>query len=131
MMATFYLDENVTNFVADELELLGHALTTTAGEKRTGAPDPLQFLFAAEHGWTIVKHNRHDFRLLHDAWLLWSHRWQLRQQHSGILVLDQHERQSADDIANAIATLLADPATSLDTALYDWKRSTGWVRFPG
>lgn len=130
-MGAFYLDENVSRLVAAELELVGQVVTTTAGERRFGAPDPQQLLYAGERNWTIITHNRHDFRLLHDAWLLWSYQWGKRQPHAGILVLDFYRGQSPSDVAGTIAALLADPATSLDTALYDWKRSTGWTRFPG
>jgi len=88
-------------------------------------------LYAAERGWTIVTHNGKDFRLLQDAWLLWSHHWGKSRRHSGILVLKPSAGLLASDFANLITTLIQDPNTSLDISLFDWKRSTGWVRFPG
>lgn len=129
-MPTLYLDENVSTLVAGELESRGHVVTTTRGERRLGAPDPHQFLHAAERNWTIVTHDGRHFRLLHDAWLLWSYRWGTRQAHAGILVLQDFKGQTPADVADAITTLLANPATLLQTALYDWRHSTGWVRFP-
>lgn len=131
MRGSFYLDENVSHALVNELEQRGHLVATTTAERRIGAPDPHQLLYAAVRGWTIVTHNRHDFRLLHDAWLLWSRRWGVRPHHSGILIVDQYERQTDDEVANVITSLLEDPDTSLETALYDWQRTTGWVRFRG
>jgi hypothetical protein len=131
MTGSFYLDEDVSVFLVRELERRGHFATSTRGERRLSAPDSHHLLFAAEQVWVIVTHNRHDFRLLHDAWLLWSRRWGVHPHHSGILVLDQYERQTAVDVANLITALLDDPFTSLESALYDWQRPTGWVRFPG
>ncbi len=73
-MTTLYLDENVSMHTAGELESCGHMVATTRGEGRQGAPDSHQLLYAAERYWTIVTHDGRHFRLLHDAWLLWSHR---------------------------------------------------------
>lgn len=130
-MAMFYLDENISVLLTGELESRGHEVAPTRGESRLGASDPHQLLYAAERNWTIVTRDGRHFRLLHDAWLLWSDRWGTQQSHAGILVLQSFEGQTAEDMANAITALLRDPHISLDTALYEWKRSTGWVRFPG
>jgi hypothetical protein len=75
-------------------------------------------------------HDRNDFRLLHDAWLLWYHRWGARQSHAGILVLEQYERQLAWEIAGVITALVGTCCVSLEGDLYEWRRSTGWARFP-
>lgn len=101
-MAALFLDEDVSIDLSVTLAQHGHFVTTTRGERRLGVSDPHQLTFAADRNWTIVTHNGRDFRLLHEAWLV-----------------------------DAITSLLADPDTSLETALYDWKRATGWTRFPG
>lgn len=131
MKGSFYLDQNVSHFLVAELEQRGHLVSTTTAERRVGAPDPHQLLYAAERNWTLVTHNRKDFWMLHDAWLRWSRRWGVRPRHAGIIVIQLYADQSFSEIAENISNLLTDPDSSLDTALYDWRRSTGWVRFPG
>ncbi len=128
---SLYLDEDVSLHLVPALERLGHEVTTTRGERRLGAPDPHQLFYAAERGWTIVTHNRRDFRLLHDAWLLWSRRWGVERSHSGILVLKPYAAHPADSFASAISKLLNDSDVSLASSLYEWQRSNGWVRFLG
>jgi len=130
-MAALYTDENVKLALEDELRPLGHAATSTFAERRLGAPDPHQLLYAAERGWTIITHNRRDFRLLHTAWLLWSHTWRVSRSHAGILVLEQIPDQPVADLARLIDAIVNDPATTLTNALYDWKPGTGWTRFAG
>lgn len=114
MTRAFYLDENVSHHLADELRLNGHAVTTTAGERRFGSSDAHQLLYAAERNWTIVTHNRGDFRLLHIAWHLWSWRWGRPQMHAGILVVQDARRHAPGELANAVATLVSDPALRLE-----------------
>lgn len=130
MIAAFYTDENVALALEALLRALGHAATSTLAEGRLGAPDPHRLLYAAERGWTIVTHNRRDYRLLHDAWRLWGHAWRAARPHAGILVIEQVPGQPAAEIARLIDGLVNDPATTLSNALYDWKPDAGWRRFP-
>ncbi len=71
-MAAFYFDEDVAEDLLPLLAERGHTIVTTRMEGRKGAPDPRQLLYAAGRGWTLVTLNRGDYRLLHDAWLMWS-----------------------------------------------------------
>lgn len=129
-MAAFYLDENVSLGLERLLHQRGHACTTTHGERRLGSPDSHQLLYAATRGWVLVTHNRGDFRLLHDAWHLWSDAWHVSPQHAGILVLEPVPNQTAADVADLIQDIVARRDVSLINALYDWGPNTGWVRFP-
>ncbi|HEX5504631.1 MAG TPA: DUF5615 family PIN-like protein, partial [Thermomicrobiales bacterium] len=61
-MAAFYADENIALGLAPALRRYGHSVTSTAEEHRLGAPDPHQLFYAAERGWTLITHNRRDFR---------------------------------------------------------------------
>jgi len=129
-MAGFFLDEDVSADLPDLLRFYGHIVTDVHTERREGIPDPRQLLFAADHGLTIVTHNRRDFYLLHDAWLTWSHEWRMGRQHSGILVLEHLPPANLSLAAQAINEHVADPDTSLDNVLYQWVRASGWQKFP-
>jgi len=123
----FFLDEDVCARLADSLRDMGYTVTDTHDERREGIRDPRQLLFAAERNLTVITHNRRDFLLLHDAWLTWTHEWQVNRRHSGILVLDQLPPSDLPIAARAIHA----HATNLDDAspgntLYSWTRAAGW-----
>ncbi|MGH2532464.1 MAG: DUF5615 family PIN-like protein [Thermomicrobiales bacterium] len=129
-MAAFYTDEDVTLALEEPLRARGHLVASTDGEGRRRSPDPHQVLYAAERDWTLITHNRRDYRLLHDAWHLWAHAWKVPYRHAGIIVLEQLPRHPAAEIADLIHGLVVDAETSLANALYDWRQATGWRRFP-
>jgi len=129
-MAALFTDENMALALELALRDLGHLMFSTYDEGRAGAPDPHQLLYAAERGWVLITHNRRDFRLLHDAWLLWSRSWGVRPTHAGILVLEQVPGMPIEDLGRLVHDLVTDPKRSLATALYNWRPATGWVRFP-
>jgi hypothetical protein len=129
-MAAFYLDENIALAVETELRSRGHFVTSTYAEGRSGAPDPLLLLQAAEQGWTFISHNRRDFRLLHDAWLRWAHAWGIRHPHAGILIVDRVRGQTAAETALLIDAFVRDIGTDLSNTLFDWKARRGWSTFP-
>ena len=86
-MANFYLDEDFPIAVAGLLTAAGHPTRTTVAAGRVGRWDAEQLLYATEQGWTIVTHNRRDFRALHEGWIVWSSRWREPRPHGGILTL--------------------------------------------
>jgi hypothetical protein len=132
MRRVLYLDEDVSVHLVPELEVLGHEVKSTSGERRFGASDSQQLLLAAERGWVLVTHNRRDFRMLHDAWYLWSRRWGVSPSHAGILVVRLYTGQPMADVASVISTLLVDPsAATLDNSMYEWQQSAGWTRYQG
>ena len=98
-MAYFYLDNDVATRVADELRTFGHAAVTTRSLHRGHTRDEQQLLYAAEHGWIVVTHNAKDFILLHDAWQLWAHAWQVPAQHAGIFIPPHGSTWPASTIA--------------------------------
>ena len=124
-MAALYLDENMALVVESELRARGHFVTSTYTEGRTGAPDSLLLLEAAERDWTLVTHNRHDFRMLHETWLRWGHAWGVRRPQAGILVLDRVRGQHAVETARLIDVVANDPTTDLKNGLYDWSDRGG------
>jgi hypothetical protein len=61
----FYADENISFALNDALRSYGHVVFTTRDERRLGASDGSQLLYAADRGWIILTHNRADFTMLH------------------------------------------------------------------
>jgi hypothetical protein len=118
-MAALYLDENVALELAALLRAKGHAVATTVEERRLGAPDPHQLLHAVARNWTFVTHNRHDFRLLHTAWHLWSNEWGSAHPHAGILVLEQMRWRSLADLAQVIHDFVSEREEELAGMLFD------------
>lgn len=125
-MAAFYLDEDVPEDLACLLTARGHFATTTRIEGRKGVPDERQLWYAAERGWTIVTMNRRDYRLLHGAWLLWTHEWNVQSQHAGVLILDHLLPADVPRVIDAIHDFVRDAGIRLPNALYDWNRNAGW-----
>jgi len=129
-MAAFYLDEDVSEDLAPLLVERGHSVATTSSEGRKGAPDPRQLLYAAGCGWMFVTLNRSDYRLLHDAWLMWSHEWGASPSHAGILIAEHVRHVQLFTVAVAIHDLASLSDARLTKSLYDWNGRTGWRRWP-
>lgn len=130
-MARFYLDEDVPVAVASFLSGAGHPTRATVTVGRLGRWDADQLLYAADRGWTIVTHNRRDYRALHEGWLAWSPRWREPHPHAGILTLDKGHRLTAGDYASTILALLATGDLTLANRTYDWFAGSGgrWVQW--
>lgn len=88
-MADFYLDEDVSHSLKPLLESVGHGVTTTRQQRREGASDGNQFLYAATSAWIMITHNKKDFELLHDAWIHWTTAWNLNHRYHGVLIISQ------------------------------------------
>jgi hypothetical protein len=121
-MADIYVDSDVSRHLAGILIAHGHRARTARDERREAARDPEQLLFAAQRGWTVVTHNRKDFRLLHDAWQLWSVAWGYAHAHGGILILEQTPLTT---FAPEILRLL-ESNQQLNGRLFEWSRFHGW-----
>jgi hypothetical protein len=78
-----YLDECVDSELAPRLVQRGFVVTTAVAQGMVGASDPEQLVYATQHDWVILTHNRRHFQREHNE--------SLRQQrpHSGIIVLPQ------------------------------------------
>jgi hypothetical protein len=88
-MARVSIDNDVATALAQILTAAGHPAVTARGQGMDAADDDEQLLFAAQHGWVLVTHNRGDFELLHKAWWRWSAAWGVSVHHAGILVIEQ------------------------------------------
>lgn len=126
-MASLYLDHNVSERLLSLLHARGHAVTTTRRLRLTRRRDQVQLMVAAQRGLALVTHNRKDFVLLHDAWLLWSSEWSVSARHAGVLVAPQRSTAPTELVAAEIHALItAGPA--LANELYEWRPGAGWSR---
>jgi hypothetical protein len=127
-MAIIYADENVSSLLSDLLRSYGHVVYATYDEGRSTATDGSELLYAADRGWIVLTHNRADFLMLHDAWHLWSHSWNVRPEHAGIIVLEPVQSPLQAEIATLVHEICEQNA--LTNMIFVWKRATGWERNP-
>ncbi|HEX5501435.1 MAG TPA: hypothetical protein VFW96_02355, partial [Thermomicrobiales bacterium] len=67
--------------------------------------------------------------LLHIAWLYWSSEWRVRQQHAGIVIVEQVRGQPIAELARILHAFVTSNNVVLANALYEWKPPTGWAQF--
>lgn len=121
-MAAFYTDEDVALALA---ELLADARTldieTAHAAHQLEQLDDAQFLYAVQHDRTFITHNRKDYTLIHDAWLLWNDAaGGALGDHHGVLILRQDQ---PDELANRIDEFLnTNPV--LTNEAYWWRGPT-------
>lgn len=129
MTPGIYLDENVADGLGAALRARGLDLLTTTEAERKGATDPQQLLFALDTDRLLVTHNNADFRMLHEALVIWAGRWGVldRVRHRGILIIDQGKPRRGGlsiltmvGIVEALATELP-----LDNRLFVWNDRLG------
>jgi len=128
-VVTFYLDENVSYLLDGFLRSDGHMVISTHDEGREGSPDPHQLFYATERDWVVITHNADDFRLLHDAWHLWTYRWRLPHRHAGIIIAPQTRGYTPPVVAAHIHALTQQENVFTNT-LYDLQPKVGWIRTP-
>ena|SRR5437763_9605971 len=125
-MADLYLDHNVPRTITDPLQRAGHTVRTAAQIGLARGADERQLLTAAQQNWVFVTHNAGHFRLLHDAWRLWSQAWNVTPEHAGILIIrPMLELDLAREVGAQLAT-----GYPLVNELYEWQPHGGWVRRP-
>ncbi len=93
------------------------------------AHDERILLAGATRELSVVTHNVKDFRLLHDAWLVWSWTWRVEPIHAGILLIPDNHQWSPEQAAQEIDTLTIQGVV-LQNALYEWQPRDGWHRRP-
>jgi hypothetical protein len=124
-VATFYLDENVSNHIVPFLEAAGHQVITARDAGMIGTDDEEQVFFAWQRGFIIVTHNLTDFLLLHRTLHRWNSVWAHDSIHAGILAIRNalpiREQASILDIFIASGLPIVN-------ALYEWRAVGSWVR---
>lgn len=68
----FYIDEDLSDDLADRLRALGFDALHAREAGNRGAIDPRQLAIAARTRRVLVTANFAHFRMLHEAWLVWS-----------------------------------------------------------
>jgi hypothetical protein len=128
-VVAFYIDENVSFLLDGFLRGYGHSVISTHDEGREGSPDPHQLFYVTEHNCVLITHNANDFKLLHDAWHLWTYRWQLPHRHAGIIIAPQTRGYTPPVVAEHVHALTRQEDT-FTNALYSLQPRFGWVRNP-
>jgi hypothetical protein len=123
----FYVDEDASEDVVPGLRNLGYDVTSTRELGHKGWKDPRQLAFAARDQRTLVTCNAQDFVMLHEAWLLWSQEWDVRQAngHAGILIIPNGSEASIDQMIEVIHEM-AQRRVVLSNTLFRWRDVTGW-----
>ena len=124
-MANLYTDQNVSAQIVPLLQARGHQIVAARQLGLERAGDERHLLTAARNDWILITNDRDDFRLLHDAWLLWSADWQVARTHAGILIGIQEwpAMRAADKIDTF---LLRNPR--LVNRLYEFRTGRDWVQ---
>jgi hypothetical protein len=126
-LTRLYFDHNFTRHVAPILWAEGHDLLFTRDPGTARLTDDAHLLASVRAGRVLITHDRHDFKMLHDAWVTWPAAFGMRlPPHLGVLVLDS---ASPETLAQVIADFLdgTDPA-DLPDAIFWWHRHDGWRR---
>ena len=124
-MAGFYLDNDVAQRLAIDLEALGHVATHAHFRQLDRVPDFVHLLEAATNNLTLVTHNAKDYRLLHGAWTMWPRHFGTEWTHAGILIIPQ-ARWSTQECAQEIDQLFRE-TSSFDNQIRRWTPSNGWI----
>jgi uncharacterized protein (DUF433 family) len=86
LVADLYADQGIARATAMLLREAGRSVTRSQEVGRSRAADVEQLLFAAEHEWIFLTHDR-DFIDLHLTWLRWPAAWNVTRSHAGILII--------------------------------------------
>ncbi|MCA1667103.1 MAG: DUF5615 family PIN-like protein, partial [Thermomicrobia bacterium] len=86
-MATFYLDQNISQRIVPFLQEAGHQAITTRSMHFERAGDDEQLFLAWRNGWIMVTHDGNDYLLLHSTLRRWASAWGVTDIHAGILIL--------------------------------------------
>lgn len=126
-MIAFYLDEDVTDRLADLLSAIGYDVTTTGRLGNKGQKDPQQLLTAANLNRVFVTYNAGDYEVLHEAWRVWPSAWSVTPEprHFGILIIHPAKNVTPPDIANAIHRF-AGNSEPIANRLFAWTIKDDW-----
>jgi hypothetical protein len=120
-VADFYIDNDIPGGLAHELIALSHSAVAVRDLGLSSAGDHVHLLNAAQQGRILVTHNKHDFLLLHAAWLGWS----MPHPHAGILIMKQ-QKLLVPQMAQAIDSFIKG-GRPLTNRIYGWTISGRWA----
>jgi hypothetical protein len=113
------------------VSLRGHGFdaVTTTQLGRKGSSDPRQLKYASETARVLVTHNNRDYRMLHEALVLWAEEWGVldRRRHSGILIIDQGPQQRGGSDIAVLTGIGLQVATlgPMENRLFAWNPRVG------
>ena len=129
MVSDIYIDEDLSDDLPSALRALGYDAVHAREAGNERQINPRQLAFAARHGRLLVTANAQDFRMLHEAWVVWSTEWPAAglAPHPGIALVPNPNAMRTPAIARILDELArgiggADPRNRL----YRWKATTGW-----
>lgn len=129
MTARFYLDEDQSDDLAIGLRERGYDAVHTREAGLAGQIDPKQLALAARQGRVLLTANGDHFRMLHEAWLVWSEEGpgERLPPHAGIVILpNQNAMPLADLIAVVDGFFRAPAARDFHNRLLRYRVSIGW-----
>lgn len=126
-MASFYLDEPVSDSQAIPLRRRGHDVITTTQASNKGQSDVQQLLFATKTGRILITHDLRDYPMLHEAWHELAREWgvTVRTLHPGILILPPTSRLDIVQAAREMDAFVR--REEIANRLVVWKVPAGWV----
>ena len=111
----FYLDEHLSDEVADIARNLGVDVTTVHECQTDGEPDEVQLTHATERNRCIVTRDRDDFTLLATTWV------ERARDHTGILIVSRSlPGGNPAAIAHALAHYHRGHPNDVYLNLFDW-----------
>ncbi len=124
-MAAYLLDNDVDVVLADLLRALGHTAVTVRDQGLQRARDAELLLRAARSGSVFVTRNADHFRVLHEAWRLWTADWNITMTHAGIVIIPHGRIREIAPHVSAITEM----DLPLANHLYEWHWQRGWLLY--
>jgi hypothetical protein len=127
MLDHHYLDEDVSHSLVGCMVQAGYDMDSVKDAGNLGLTDARQLAWAVDRGRTIITHNVKDFRLLHEALLLWARRWDRPTvlRHRGIIVVPH---SPVPDLVRIIDEF-ARPLEAIDNRMFIYDRHCGWSEY--
>lgn len=127
-MARFYVDEDLSDELAVALRGRGHDAVHTREAGNKGEIDPKQFWTAVREDRVLLTANAGHFRMLHEAWLVWSGAaGGALPPHPGIVILPNKSMVTLVTLLEVVEEFArrGEPE-AVRNRLLEWRRGTGW-----
>lgn len=125
----FYVDEDLSNDLANGLGRAGIDAVHSREAGHTGASDAMQLMIAARLGRVLLTANAGHFRMLHQAWLIWSGASGVRGlgPHSGVVVVPNEKEITQTGLLDLVRVFERGiGAGDVRNRLFRYRGSVGW-----
>lgn len=129
MQHRYYVDEDLSDEVADALRRVGVDALHARAAGHTSASDPMQLMVASREGRVLLTANAGHFRMLHEAWLIWSGAAGVSGlgPHPGIVVLPNESLMSPVELRGLVETFgRGIGAGDVRNRLFRYRFAVGW-----